>query len=67
MSSLISMTTLFHRIIFLYAIIRVYGRFGPGLDQFLGPPLTVAKLKQVQVDISKGVKPLELLLSSTPH
>jgi hypothetical protein len=28
---------------------------------------TVAKLKQVQVDISKGVKPLELLLSSTPH
>jgi hypothetical protein len=24
---------------YLYATIRVYGRFGPGLDQFLGPPL----------------------------
>jgi hypothetical protein len=23
----------------LYATIRVYGRFGPGLSQFLGPPL----------------------------
>jgi hypothetical protein len=30
MSSLISMTTLF-RTIYLYATIRVYGRFGPGL------------------------------------
>jgi hypothetical protein len=24
----------------LYATIRVYGRFGPGLSQFLGPPLS---------------------------
>jgi hypothetical protein len=27
----------------LYAIIRVYGRFGPGLGQFLGPPLSANK------------------------
>ena len=26
----------------LYATIRVYGRFGPGLGQFLGPPLSVS-------------------------
>jgi hypothetical protein len=31
MSSLTFMTTLFHRVIFLYGTIKVYGRFGPGL------------------------------------
>jgi hypothetical protein len=28
----------------LYATIRVYGRFGPGLSQFLGPPMLTTPL-----------------------
>jgi hypothetical protein len=41
---LTSMTTLFHLIIFyLYATIKVYGCFGSGLGQFLGPPLGVVQ------------------------
>jgi hypothetical protein len=27
----------------LYVTIKVYGRFGPGLGQFLGPPLGTAR------------------------
>jgi hypothetical protein len=36
----------------LYATIRVYGRFGPGLSQFLGPPLPVALVYNLQQAIA---------------
>jgi hypothetical protein len=43
MSSLTSMTTLFRRTIFLYMLLLKFMivSVGPGLSQFLGPPLAL--------------------------
>jgi hypothetical protein len=39
----------------LYATIRVYDRFGPGLDQFLGPPLGVVSSQLEALFVSTGL------------